>query len=76
MKAKFLVATSAAAASIIVNYSEHSEDGDATDKAIVLFHSASALFSDCYLAKTGEGAEYDGELSLTGFGDLIGGTCL
>jgi hypothetical protein len=34
------------------------------------------MFSDHYRAKTGEKAEYDGELKLDDFGGGVGVTCL
>jgi hypothetical protein len=70
------VSTAVGGASMIVNYNEYRGDNIAETKSIELFYFGSAMFSDHYRAKTGETAEYDGELKLENFGGGVGGTCL
>jgi hypothetical protein len=58
-----------------VRYVHYANGSEAGEREIKLNYTGSALVSDYYAAKTGEQAEYDGELKLSGFGNDIGGTC-
>mgnify|MGYP000929588644 CR=1 FL=1 len=58
-----------------VTYTEYNSEGEVGEETVELFYTGSALFSDFYQAGTGEKAEYDPELKLSGFGSGVGGTC-